>query len=348
MDVFPSGSRPCTPSGIRRWLLAALSLWMLADACAAQPVSLSVRLDWLPNGYHTPYFLALDKGWFSEQGLDVSIEDGTGSAITVQLVGLGKFDVGHAALSNMAVARAKGVPIISIAGVFRRSDIGLIVPQDSPIHRVSDLKGKTLAFAAGSFEGPFMDVFLASGGLSRGDLTLLNLDPNVKTSTYMAGKVDGMMGSPPTQIPLVAATRPSRGISFGDIGLVVPGTGLVTSEDTLRQKGDALRKFASVVAGAWTYILAGHDREAVSALLKQRPQSKLDPSLVAAQLKEDRAYLFSASTETLPFGFQTDTDWAAGLATLEKVKMIEPGTKPRDYYSNDYLDTELIRNIGSR
>src|SRR6266571_1979276 len=88
----------------------SLSLSGQAVLAADEAHTLSVRLDWLATGYQAPFFLAAEKGWFKKAGLDVTIQQGNGSATTVQLVGTGQFDVGHAALSNMAFGRSKGMP----------------------------------------------------------------------------------------------------------------------------------------------------------------------------------------------------------------------------------------------
>ena len=85
----------------------------LRRAFAADP--LSVRLDWSTHGVHAPFFLAEKKGWFKAANLDVTIEDGNGSNTTVQLVGSGQFDVGHASLAAMAIGRDKGLPLKAFA-----------------------------------------------------------------------------------------------------------------------------------------------------------------------------------------------------------------------------------------
>lgn len=324
----------------------AAALLLASPASADEAHSLKVRLDWLPSGYQTPIFLAAGKGWFKAAGLDVSIADGNGSATTVQLVGAGQFDVGHAALSNMAFARGKGIPVVAIAGLFRKGDTALLVPLDSPIRSPADLKGRTVVSTPGSLETPFLDPFLAAGHLTRGDVHILYVDASAKVSTYLSGKVDGVFTSTAFTLPLVMAQRPTRPVLFADFGLNLPGFGLFTTTAAMQRKGDALRKFASIVAGSWTYVLKGHEEEAVQAALKARPQAGLSAALVMGQLKASLPFLYTAASETLPIGEQTDADWAAAIKVMEEAKAIEPGSRPGDYYTNAYLDPELIRRIG--
>lgn len=308
---------------------------------------LSLRLDWIPSGYQAPIYLAADKGWFKKAGLDVSIVDGNGSSTTVQLVSAGQFDVGLAALSNVAFARGKGVPAISIAGFFRKGDTALLVPQDSPIHSPKDLKGKTVVSTPGSLETPFLDAFFAAGGITRADVKLLYVDASAKNSTYLQGKVDGVFSSTAYTLALVAAKRPSRPVLFADFGLNLPGFGLFTSEATLKKKGDALRKFASIVSGSWTYVLHGHVDEAIAAQMHQREQARLNADLLRGQLHDSLPFLYTPATKDKPIGIQSAEDWAAAIKVMEKANVISPGSKPQDYFTNDYLDPKLMASTAA-
>ena len=98
----------------------------------------------------------------------MSLEDGNGSVTTVQIVGAGdSFDLGHAALASAMIAREKGMPVKAVAVFARQSDIGLLVPADAGISGPAQLKGKKVAYTAGSLEAPFIAAFLAAGKLSR-------------------------------------------------------------------------------------------------------------------------------------------------------------------------------------
>jgi NitT/TauT family transport system substrate-binding protein len=334
----------------RPWIpicLAVVALGVFAQPARADDANtLSVRLDWLPTGYQSPLWLAVDKGWFKAAGLDVAISDGNGSATTVQLVNSGQYDVGHAALSNMALGRSKGMKLVSIAGFFRKGDIALIVPKDSPIAGPKDLKGKRIIYTASSLETPFLDPFFAAGGLKRDDLELINVDATAKVAQYLTTNVDGIISAGPT-LALVQDKRPSRLVLFADSGLNLPSFGLVASETAIAKKPAALRKFASIIAGAWTYILKGHEDEGIASVLHNRAASRLNPKIMRANLDVSLQFLYSPSTQKLPIGMQTESDWAAAIAILEKAKLIAPGSKASDYFTNDFLDPKTIASIGA-
>jgi NitT/TauT family transport system substrate-binding protein len=265
----------------------------------------------------------------------------------VQLVAGGQFDVGHAALSNMALARNKGMQLVSIASFFRKGDISLIVPKNSAIHGPADLRGKRIIYTASSLETPFLDSFFAAGGVKREEIELINVDANAKIAQYLTAGIDGLISAAPT-LALVADKRPSRLVLFADFGLNLPSFGLVANETSLPRKGAALRQFASIVSGAWAYVLNGHQDEAIASVLRNHEGAGLNAAAMRANLEVSLQFLYSASTEKLPIGMQTEEDWAAAVAILERAKLIAPGTKARDYFTNDYLDASTIAAIAAR
>ncbi len=111
----------------------------LATTAAKAEDTLKVKLDFLPWGIHAALHLAKAKGWYKEAGLNVEITDGKGSGLTIQQVASGEVDIGQVQLNAVAVARSQGIPVKSIAGFVRRSDLGAIVPEDSNIKSVKEI-----------------------------------------------------------------------------------------------------------------------------------------------------------------------------------------------------------------
>jgi NitT/TauT family transport system substrate-binding protein len=330
--------------------LAALGMALGASPVFAQATEkLTVRLDWVPWGSQAAIHLASQKGWFKEQGLEPAIEDGNGSVTTVQLVGTGKFDIGYASLAPMIIARNKGLSIKAIANFSRKNDIGLMVPKGGSIKSAHDLAGKKLIFTAGSLEAPFLDSFLAAGGLKRDQVELIAVDAASKVPSYIAGRGDGVFSSVPNVLASVEATKASEAILFADVGLQFPSFGLVASEDTIKAKPVALRKFASVVAGAWAYIQRdkAHVDEAVAAIMAQRPQSKLDPRVLKGMTEDFMRFFNTPLSGNAPIGVMVPAEWAAGLKVMEGARLIGPAN-PAEYYTNDLLDLDLMKRIASR
>lgn len=332
---------------LARLLLLSISLVLPLTSLqvrAQAQEKIAVRLDWSPWGMQAPFYLAKEKGWFQEAGLDVTLEDGKGTVSTIQIVGSSnQFDVGHVSLGSMMIARDKGLPLKALAVYMRASDIGLMVPSASTIAGPKDLKGKRIVFTPGSLEAPFIDAFLAAGGVKRSEVELTGVDAASKGAAYYSGKADGVFSSVPFMLPVAEATKPSKGIRFSDSNLHFPSYGLIATETKLKEKGPALKKLASVVGAAWSYILSGHQDEAVQALLKQRPQDKLDPKVIRGQIDLAAQFVDSPNSKGIPIGQNIDADWAQATKTLAGVGEIKRVLDASDYYSRDSFDPALYR-----
>jgi NitT/TauT family transport system substrate-binding protein len=318
----------------RRFAAVIGSLLLAASSAHAQPLEkLKVRMDWTPWGVQAAMHLAQQKGWYKAAGLDVELEDGNGSVTTVQIVGNGdQFDVGHAALASMMIARDKGLPVKAVAVFARDSDIGLLVPKDGGIKGPADLKGKKVVYTAGSLEAPFIDAFLAAGGLKRTDVELLNVDAASKAATYAAGRADAGFSTIPFFLPVVSQTRPSSAVRFADYKLNTPSFGLFTSESKLATKKAAISKFASVVAATWTYIFEGHEDEAVAAIIAQRPQARLDKAVLRGQIDSLKGFFHLPMPAGALLGQPQLADFSDAAKTLQSVGLTKSAKDASDFF----------------
>lgn len=316
--------------------------FILRTARAETATPLRVRLDWTPWGAHAAIHLANVKGWYKAAGLNVSIADGNGSNQTVQIVGGGsEVDVGHAALSSMMIARDKGFDLRAIANYCRNSDIGVMVPDDSPIHRIADLKGKKIGHTASSLETPFLPDFLKAGGLTMSDVDMVNLDGAAKLAAYLDGKLDGAFSSIPFFVPAVQPKRPSRAILLASAGIDIPSYGLFARDSTIAAKQAALTRFVSITDGAWAYIRAGHQEEAVKAIQADRPNARLSGPVMLGQVNSFMTFFTTPATKGAPIGTMAPSDWTTALAQMEKAKLISQDRKATDYYTNALFDQAL-------
>jgi len=334
----------------------ALALPFLTLPFLARPAfaaeRIAVRLDWSTWGSQAPFHLALARGWYAREGLEVTIEDGNGSVATVQLVGNGQFDVGHASLAPMMIARGRGMPVRAIASFARQNDIGLMLPRDrmpagTGGAAIAALRGRSMAFTPGSLETPFLDRFLAAGGLRRADVELISLDAAAKVGTYLAGRADGVFSSIPFAVPLVEAQRPSGAVRFADHGLVFPSFGLFATERAIAARPAALRRFASITAAAWTAIVGGAADEAIRAMQAARPQARLNPVVLRGQIDSFATFLRTEATAGQPIGMMAEADWAAGVENLAGAGQIERRDAPTAYFTNELLDPALIGRLAA-
>ena len=315
-------------------LITALLAFMSTASAADK---LSIRLEWTAWAMHMPLHLAVERGWFKAADLDVEIEDGNGTITMIQLVGNGKFDLGHGAVSAAAIAAAKGLPIISLSSYLRKSPLGIIYAKNAGIERIGDLKGKRVIFTPASFESPLLEPFLAQNGLPMGSVELIGIDPASKISSYISGVGAAFVTTVPGDMPHVEDRRPSGSFLFADNGMNLPTFGIVANTAALKTKGDAIKRFVSVVSASWAYILEGHEKEAADAVMKQRPNAPTSVPTLVAEFQAHRPFFGTDGRSRFP-GVQDAADWTSAIKEMEDAKLIPPGSKPEKFFTNDFID----------
>ena len=134
-------------------MASAMTLAATQAATAADKVTL--QLKWVAQGQFGGYFVAKDKGFYKEEGLDVDIKPGGPDIAPEQVIAGGGADVIVDWMGGALVAREKGVPLINIAQPFEKSGLELICPKDGPIKTEKDFKGHTLGVGFYGNEYPF-------------------------------------------------------------------------------------------------------------------------------------------------------------------------------------------------
>lgn len=321
--------------------LTAAAMLALMGGWSAQAqeelTPLTVRLDFSPWGVQAAMHLATEKGWFEEAGLDVDVQDGRGSGNTLQLVNSGQVDVGQIQVGLVPSAREQGANVKSFAGFARKTDLCVLIDQDSPITEISELDGMTITVFAASPWAPYIDAFLDGGGLTREDVEIMFVDPAALWGTYTAGRADGLMSTVSSALPVAEANRPSKCLTADLAELYFPSYGLIATDETIAQKGEALAKLVDVQQQAWQAI--EEDLElGVDAMISQRPDANLDPDVLREQIRLTIEYFDTPATEGKPIGWQAEEDWIAALKGMERAGVVQPGWDPSDYYTNELVE----------
>ncbi|MDM0029617.1 ABC transporter substrate-binding protein [Variovorax saccharolyticus] len=334
-----AGSAPARHRISRRTVLAAgLSVAATGAPFIARGAErLVARMDLSPWGVQAAMQLAKQKGWFNEAGLDIEIQDGTGTISTLQLLGSGQVDVGQVQLGPMMVAKETLGNLMSFAGFVRTGDLAVMTDKKLNITKPSELIGKKLICFTTSPWAPFIKPYLAANGISPEQVNIVMVAPAAVVATFSAGEGDGFLSVMPDSEPRVRKTRPVNSLLLQDAGIAFPSYGLVATKETLAKRREELRALAQIQKRAWTYIYAGHADEAVQAIIAQRPNAKLDAEVLKNQIDIYRPFFESPTQPKLELGLQTDVDWSNAIRSLQKIGLVKADRQPSDYYTNDLI-----------
>jgi NitT/TauT family transport system substrate-binding protein len=246
---------------IPRLLFVALSA--VSVALAAEPAKplfkLKVQLDWIPEPEHGGLYQAQARGFFREEGLDVTLLPGGPNAFVMPLVATGKADIGQADSTNTLMQQAEGLPVVQFAAVFQDDPSGILVNADSPVHRFEDLQGKTIIARP---EWVFLKFLQKKYGVS------VNIVPqNFSVAAFLSNKEalqQGYFIAEPYHITHAGGKMP-RFLSTWDAGFRAYAV-LVTGRRFAREHPDELRAFVRAYIRGWQDYLEGDPSPAHAAL----------------------------------------------------------------------------------
>ncbi len=319
---------------LRRTTVLAFLLLAAAAGPARALDTVSLRLDWVIGSEHAPIFLAQEKGFFKEEGLDVKILAGEGSTVVVKLVGNKNNDFGYATADQVLMAHAKGLPIRTTAVILQNTPGCIIYPKAKPIAKLEDLYGKRLGTQIKSVVDKQWEAVARMHGIDRRRITEIPSDRAVAQG-IAAGKLDAAVAFFFNDgLLLEAKGVPTGCLLFSDLGLRVYSTSLTVHEDLIKEKPDLVRRFTRAFVKGWTYSQA-HPDEALALFLKANPS--VDP--VYARLKLPAVLSLTASEDTRRhgIGYSTRAGWEAMQKALLDMKLMEAPIDVTRVFTNEFL-----------
>ncbi len=250
----------------------ALGLALAAGAAVAEEVKL--QLKWVTQAQFAGYYVAKDKGFYKEEGLDVTILPGGPDIAPSQVLAGGGADVMLDWMPSALAAREKGLPLVNIAQPFKRSGLMLTCWKDTGITSPQDFRGKTIGVWFFGNEYPFLAWMSREGIPTNGGpdgITVLkqgfNVDPLLQRQ---ADCISTMTYNEYNQV-LEAGVSPDELVTFKyeDQGVSTLEDGIYVLEDKLKDPAfkDKMVRFVRASMKGWKYAVENQD-EAVEIVLE--------------------------------------------------------------------------------
>jgi len=296
----------------------------------------NLRLDYTVEGFTVPEVVAAQKGFYAKRGLDLKIEEGSGSGVTTQQTGSGVATFGEADVSTAALYIAKGLPVKSVAVFLQTTPNGLAYRSDKVnIAQPSDLNGKTLGLVQG--EAPYQLLLAASkkNNISPDSYKKVFMAVTALPGALLSGRVDAMGAFNVGSFETTKLKNPDvKFTSFANWGVNVLSNGLLARESTIKNNPDEVKALVQGTVEGWNWSLA-HPDQAAEMTAKQFPTA--DPKALKAGLLDSKALLHTPATQNMPLGATTADQWTQTINFDTQFAGMKSDKSPSDYYTNEFV-----------
>ncbi len=258
-------------------LLACATLLLSSLAHAQQATPIKFVLDWKFQGIHAWYFLAKERGYFAQEKIDVSFDQGDGSASAVTKVMAGTYQAAfgdiNAIVQNVAAGRSN-VPVM-VYIIYNRAPFAIMTKASGPIRTLKDLEGRNVGSPAGGAAMKMFPALAERSGIDAGKVTWTNMAPNLQEQMLLQGRVDASAVFSVTSYMNLVAQRvdPEKDIRwfhYADNGIALYGNGVLVSPQLLKDKPEAVAGLVRAIHKGLRDTVADPDA-AIAALAKQEP-----------------------------------------------------------------------------
>ena len=322
-------------------LMAAVAAFSAFTTAASAQDKFPFRLNWTLYGEHAPFFVALDKGFYKEEGLDVEILEGSGSTTVAQLVANQTNPVAYVDAATMMRGINAGMPIEAVGVTLQQSPMSFIYRADNARPtKVSEIKGSRIAITAGDASLAIFTAFMGKLNMQMSDVNLITVaTPAAKEQAVLAKQADSLLGYFMDQGPrmqLKSGVKMGWTRLYDMAGISTMSSAVIVNKDWLKdaKHQDQLKRFLRASQRGWDYTDKNRD-EAAKIFIKHAPAFNMEIALL--EINGTMTITHTKHTQGKPVMWSAKEDWQESQDLLQKYAKMPEAKDMSKYYTNEYL-----------
>jgi len=322
--------RKIAPSFLCLLLLTALCAWGCGHSASTNGLTrVTLQADWYPQPEHGGFYTALVKGYYRDEGLDLSIQPGGPYVSVEQQVASGAAQFGMGSSDQVLEGVGDGQPIIAVAATMQRDPQGIMVRKDSPVHSFADLDGRTVAIKTGSTWFEFV--------VKRFQLNHVHEIPAMMNVANFVANPDYIQQAFATSEPFFAhqAGIETRVLLTSDAGYD-PYRVMFTTQSYLQQHPEIVKKFVRASLKGWKDYLSDPG-PAHATIVKLNPALNPEWMQFSWQKLRDGHFVDGDGPNGALIGQMEAGRWTTMYGQLVDLKVIGKPFEPATAYTLQFL-----------
>ena len=318
---------------------AVLALSVSGTAYAQSKDKVVLMLNWYLYSEHAPFFLGKERGYYDQEGIDLDIQEGRGSGVTVQAVAANTATFGYVDIATMIKAAAKGAPVKAVGVALQLSPMSVMGFADKNIKTPKDIVGKTVAVTPGDSMSQIWPLFLKKTDLKETDFKTVAGDAQTKLNAVMNGQADLLLGYAMDQSMKIkdATGKDVFPIKFADYGVNLVSSGVIVNKDWLNDNKDLVKRFMTAATKSLEEA-SKHPKDAAQAILNANPKGGKIETLTQGFELTIPLYKDPSGKKNRPFNV-TDANVKDTVDVMVEYGGLDAKAKEdfKNYYTNAYL-----------
>jgi len=322
-----------------RGSVAAAAIMALTATNAFANENVSIMLNWTPGADHAPIYYALSEGWYSDAGINLSVETGRGSAMSAQAVGVGATPIGIAELGTAFVVKSQGADLVAVMSLYANTPFTFYWKKSTGIEGPQDFPGHSIGNPPADAARVMWPAFANAAGIPVDSVDFVNVAPQAKVPTMAADRIDIISDFYNGHDLKLNEFGDDLGfVRWSELGLNPYGNAFIVNGEYLEANRDIVATFVEVTQRAYGACVENPD-PCIDALVSSA--SGLSREEMSNQWGRVKELMADEYTTSIALGYLHADQVARTYELVDTYFDIQEPFDPADAFTSEFLSEDI-------